>query len=214
MVSVSPSEEMVAGLIRDWLPFSSQQPSSSNAIFSNAVVINAGEGADVGADADDEMEMDTDTETEMDSDPGVSETVFDWTEFLSVIPSIEDTCPYRTHYQGVITTIDIPSGVYIGNIAGERKYIWEVQPDAYDKIIWVFEDCVIDCSDPSKCNRLSYVREGYYEGFNVNCKLVSYTDYSIDNDNEGDGGDCRVGLESIRPIKMGEELIYWHPEMV
>ena len=197
MVSVSPSEEMVAGLIRDWLPFSSQQPSSSNAIFSNAVDTDDDMGAEVETDADDEMETE--------SDPGVSDTVFDWTEFLTVIPSMEDTNPYQRHIKGVMTTIDIPSGVYIGDIAGERKYIWEVQPDAYDNIIWVFDDCVIDCSEPSNCNSLSYVREGYYEGFNVNCKLIAYTNTE---------GECRVGLESIKNIKMGEELIYWHPEMV
>ena len=151
-------------------------------------------------DDDDDDRMDVDTE----NDPGVSETFFDWTEFITVVPEIEEHRP-NMYFKGIMATIDIPEGVYIGDIKGERKYIWEIQPDAYDKIIWVFEDCVIDCSERSNCNILSYVREGYYEGFNVNCKLKSYTDSD---------GECCVGLETIKHIRPGEELIYWHPEMV
>ena len=188
-------------LIRGWLPFSSPSPSLSIATFSHAVdedvEMDMGMGDEERSDADDH-------DTGM-IDPGVSERVFDWTEYISMVPEMEERRPFDTYFRGIQTMIDIPSGVYLGDIEGDRKYIWEVSPDAYDKIIWVYEDCVIDCSERSKCNILSYVREGYYEGFNVNCKLMSYSDPD---------GEWHVGLETTKAVGAGEELIYWHPEMV
>jgi hypothetical protein len=178
---MATTEETMAALIQDWSPFSLPPPSSSIDTYS----------------ADDEMDTDTDTDTE---DPGVSETVFDWTVFLSRIPALVEI-PWGLQ-RGIMTTIDIPEDVYLGDIGGERKYVWEVQPDDYDKIIWVFEDCVLDVSNPEFRNMLSYVREG---GSGINCILTYFTDPE---------GECRVGLKTTRPIRMGEELLYWHPEMM
>lgn len=185
MTAMLPSApgEMAEALIRTWLPFSSP-PISSGGIYCG----------DEEADADDEMDCTTD-----ETDPGVSETVFDWTEFLTVLP------PNQTHFPGIVSTIDIPADVYLGDLEAERKYIWEVPEESQDKIIWVYEDCVLDCSHPSQRNILTYAREGFYGGLKVNCRLRFITDQN---------GESHVGLETIQPVKPGDELIYWYPEMI
>lgn len=182
---------MAEALLRAWLPFSSP-PISSAATYC---------ADNEEAFADDEMDCDDDEgDCEADeADPGVSETVFDWTAFITVLP------PNNTHFPGIVSTIDIPTDVYIGDIEAERKYIWEIPEESQDKIIWVYEDCVLDCSNPSQRNILSYAREGFYGGLKVNCRLRFITDSD---------GESHVGLETILPVKPGDELIYWFPEMV
>lgn len=187
---MATTEETMAALIHGWSPFSLPPSSSSSATYS----------------ADDEMDeveadADADTEDDMEMDPGVSETVFDWTVFLSRIPTLVET--ERGWTRGVLTNLDIPEDVYLGDIGGERKYAWEIHPDAYEKTLWVFEDCILDFSNPEHRTILSYVREGGAGG--INCTLVYFTDAD---------GDCRVGLKTIKAIRTGEELVFWNPEMM
>lgn len=198
--SPSPAVEMAEALLHAWSPFSSLPISSaatSYAAEKEATSPFLPDGYD--ADADAEMEMDEETSDSDDPDPGVAETVFDWTAFLTVLP------PNRTHFPGIVSTIDIPAEVYLGDIKAERKYIWEIPEESQDKIIWVYEDCVLDCSNPTERNVLSYAREGFYGGLKVNCRLRFITDAD---------GESHVGLETILPVKSGDELIYWFPEMV
>jgi hypothetical protein len=175
-------------LLRDWSPF------SSPASFSTGTY-----GADTDAAYDADMEIDDDDDASSTTDPGVSETVFDWTDYITVVPMV------NSHFPGIVSSIDIPPGVYLGDIEGERKYIWEIPEESQDKIIWIFEDCVLDCSNNGHRNVLSYAREGFYSGFKVNCKLRMMTDAD---------GETHVGLETIETVHSGEELVYWHPEMV
>lgn len=174
--------EMMEDLIQSWRPFSSALPFTYS---SNSVVIG------------DDMEMETD------SDPGVSETTFDWTEFLEIMPLTKET----THacFPGLRTTLAIPAGVYLGDLIAERKYIWEVPEENQENILWVWEDCVLDCSCAASRNLLTYAREGFYEGVHTNARLFHFTD--------GDG-ETHVGLETTQAIPEGGEIVYWRPEMI
>jgi hypothetical protein len=174
---MATTEETMAALIHGWSPFSLPPPSSSTDTYS----------------ADDEME-----------DPGVSESIFDWTVYLSRIPTLYEF--NRGFQRGVLTNLEIPEDVYLGDIGGERKYAWEIHPDDYEKTLWVFEDCILDFSKPESRTILSYVREGGgANGAGINCTLVYFTDAD---------GDCRVGLKTLRAIREGEELVFWNPEMM
>lgn len=95
----------------------------------------------------------------------------------------------------VVALEDIPAGSYLGDIQGERKYVWEIIPCKWT--FFVDDECVIDMrATPRDIN--AYVREDFYEGLEPNCKLIRF------NDN----GYMHVGFRTIRNIYAGEELIY------
>jgi len=95
----------------------------------------------------------------------------------------------------VVALDDICAGSYLGDIQGERKYIWEIIPNKWT--FFVDDECVIDMqATPRDIN--AYVREDFYDGLDPNCKLIRF------NEN----GYMHVGLRTIRHIHAGEELIY------
>jgi hypothetical protein len=106
-------------------------------------------------------------------------------------------------FKGLLTTVDLPEGLFLGTFEGIPTYSWDVLNEDYDKVIWVEEDCVLDCSKYQAHQFLiSHVRQIYYGASVCNCKMVLYS---------YEGGENIVGLQTIHPIRAGDELIYWNP---
>lgn len=117
---------------------------------------------------------------------------------LIVLPLQASTS--RSEPVGVYACQDIPAGMYLGDIQGERMYSWEVEPHPH--VLWVEDDMVIDCRQTPRCI-LAMIREGFYEGLQCNCELVvsPQQDYQF----------IQVGMRTIQNIPAGSELVYYHP---
>jgi hypothetical protein len=174
-------EAMEAQLMA-WQPFSSVLPFTYSTAAASYV-----------SSSDEDMDEDEDI------DPGVSETTFDWTLYMQIMPITPETV--HRCFPGVLATITIPEGAYLGDFQAERKYIWEVAEECQENIIWVWEDCVLDCSNPATRNILTYVREGLHS----NCRLIQMTDAD---------GETHVGLEATHTIPEGAEIVYCHSEWI
>lgn len=105
----------------------------------------------------------------------------------ATIDSNEQTHVYSNEY--------IQNGTYIGEIIGEKKYAWEILPSPY--IVWVDEECVIDCSEKPHCIT-SLLQESFYEGLKANCEMIIYiTEY-----------ETKVGICACKDIHPNDELIF------
>ena len=95
----------------------------------------------------------------------------------------------------VIALDDINAGAYLGDIHGDRKYVWEVTPSEWT--FFIDDECIIDMTaTPRDIN--AYVHEDFYEGLEPNCTLVRF----------GRNGYMHVGFRTLEHICAGEELVY------
>jgi hypothetical protein len=112
----------------------------------------------------------------------------------------------KEFFRGLYTLIDLPPNFILGALEGIPSYSWDVLNENYDKVIWVQDDCILDCSllSPNQMF-LSHIRPAHYGSSAINCSLVAYTpEYTEDA--------CSiVGIQTTHPIRAGEELIYWNP---
>lgn len=127
--------------------------------------------------------------------------------------SVSKHVPYYNHsffdlylfhtdsHTGVASRDMIPRDTYVGDIEGERKYIWDVELS--DEIVWVEDDLVIDCTARPRCI-ISMIREGFYTGHHHNCKMVAF----MGAPNTADEGYLHIGIQTIRDVLPGEELVY------
>lgn len=117
-------------------------------------------------------------------------------------------CPYSSNihkpHGGVYSRTFIPANTYLGEMEGERMYVWELTEDMYDSVIWVMEDCVIYFRDYPR-SILTYVREGLYDSTagSVNCCLDIQTN---------EEGMTEVWMKTLTDIYENQELVYMHPE--
>ena len=95
----------------------------------------------------------------------------------------------------VVAVEDISKGTYLGDIQGERKYVWEVIPSEFT--LFIDDECIIDMT-PTPRDMCAYIHEDFFEGLDPNCTLVRY----------GRDGFMHVGFRTIKDISAGEELVY------
>lgn len=108
----------------------------------------------------------------------------------------------QTH-TGVVAMDYIPAHSYLGDVNGEKKYMWEIDTKTHAKdIVWVKDDLVIDCSMRPRCI-VSMIRDGAvpYEDapwVQPNCVLkIAYMQ-----------GQPRVVIEATTDVLPGEELVF------
>lgn len=97
---------------------------------------------------------------------------------------------------GVFATAAIPFGAYLGDIQGDRKYVWDVLVNEY--VLFVDDECVIDMTSEPR-DIMAYVREDFYHGSEPTCELITFGSRD---------GYLHVGFRTTRLILPGEELVH------
>ena len=112
------------------------------------------------------------------------------------VPLCVQQRPNTVDEYGVYATEFITYDEYLGDIDGERKYVWEVIPN--DFTLFIDDECIIDMNATPR-DICAYVHEDFWEGVDPNCELVRF---------ETCDGELHVGFRTLRPIMAGEELVY------
>jgi len=97
---------------------------------------------------------------------------------------------------GVFAVTAIPGGAYLGDIQGDRKYVWDVMVNEF--VLFVDDECVIDMTSEPR-DIMAYVREDFYHGIDPNCELVTFGSRD---------GYLHVGFRTLHDIQAGEELVH------
>lgn len=111
-------------------------------------------------------------------------------------PIVVQPLPNTANDYGVFTIEPIDAGVYLGDVQGLRKYVWEVVPNEFT--LFIDDEYVIDMNNIPR-DVCAYIREDFYEGLDPNCELVRFG---------GNDGFLHVGFRTLRRLSAGEELVY------